>query len=178
MKLKKIYHSWMISYLIIICVAFFCSTGIYLGIGAVVKQEVNRSNTVILENVRLSTDSYINDMQKMAMDIRNNSLVNTLYNNELNETEFSYLSTQIQKELSRYQMMNTNIDTIYLYLKERDYVIATNRSVDADTMYDVAYKNTGITKEEWKSILFDNPKGGFRQLPAIADGEKNNSWRC
>ncbi|MCI9625447.1 MAG: helix-turn-helix domain-containing protein [Clostridia bacterium] len=172
MKLKKIYHSWMISYLIIICVAFFCSTGIYLMIGAVVKQEVNRSNTVILENVRLSTDTYINDMQKMAMDIRNNSLVNTIYNNELNETEFSYLSTQIQKELSRYQTMNTNIDTIYLYLKERDYVIATNRSVDADTMYDVAYKNTGITKEEWKSILFDHPKSGFRQLPAIADGEK------
>ncbi len=171
MKLKKIYHSWLISYLIIICVAFFCSTGIYLMIGTVVKQEVNRSNTVILENVRLSTDTYINDMQKMVMDIRNNSLLNTLYNSELDETEFSYLSTQIQKELSRYQAMNTNIDTIYLYLKERDYVIATNRSVDADTMYDVAYKDTGIEKEEWKSILFDNQKGGFRQLPVFTDGE-------
>lgn len=171
MKLKKIYHSWMISYLIIICVAFFCSTGIYLTIGTVVKQEVDRSNTVILENVRLSTDAYINDMQKMVMDIRNNSLLNTLYSSELDETEFSYLSTQIQKELSRYQAMNTNIDTIYLYLKERDYVIATNRSVDADTMYDVAYKNTGITKEEWKNTLFDSHKSSFRQLPVFVDGK-------
>ena len=74
MKMKKIYHSWMASYLIIICVAFLCSVGIYLIIGEVVKQEVDRSNAVILENVRLSTDTYINDMQKIATDIRNNPL--------------------------------------------------------------------------------------------------------
>lgn len=171
MKMKKIYHSWMASYLIIICVAFLCSVGIYLIIGEVVKQEVDRSNAVILENVRLSTDTYINDMQKIATDIRNNPLFEEVYHGELGENDFVYACTQIQKALSHYQAVNTNIDSIYFYLKDRDYVISTSRAVDAEIMYDIDYKDTGLTMEEWKQILVGNSRSVFRQMP-IASGNE------
>ncbi len=170
MKRKKIYHSWLASYLIIICVAFLCSISIYLIIGEVVKQEVDRSNAVILENVRLSTDSYINDMQKIATDIRDNPLFEAVYLDKLEENDFVYASVQLQKELSHYQAMNTDIASIYLYIKDRDYIISGNRAVPADIMYEIDYKNTGITLEEWKQLLSDSSRSVFRQLTSASGG--------
>lgn len=172
MKAKKTYKAWLASYLLIICVAFFCSIGIYLMVGNVVKKEVDRSNAVILENVKLSMDGCINDMQKIALDLGDNDMVASVCKPDLSDSDFEILSLQVQNELAHYQNINTNITNLYVYIDKKDYVISSFRSTDTDIAYDIMYKKTGITKSEWKHILLDDNRSAFCEMMASDEGGK------
>ncbi len=166
-KNMKTYRTWLASYLLIICVAFLCSTLIYTVIGNVVKREVDRSNAVILDNVQLSTDAYINDMQKISLKLGNNEKLGLACSKDIDDNYFSYLSLVIRKEFSQYQNLNTGITNIYFYIKQKDYVISPVRSTRADVAFEIMYKDTGITFEEWKEKLFENSKSFFCEMPAL-----------
>lgn len=173
MKLKQrsVFVKWLLSYLLILILMICCSISIYIYSYSTVKSQSVRINQMLLEKLGLEADNHLADIRGI--------LENLILSREVQKVTAAVQTGARQQEdlLDLHRLIlsqlasNKTISDIFIYLNNTDSVISTNGHMSSRQFYDLYYRDSGNSYEDFCSLMADKWK--WEVLPLInTQGEK------
>lgn len=158
---KSIVFRWLLSYFVLIAV-FMLSMGISMGYYYhTFKNETMRTNEYIMNVAAEEFDSIFSRAGVIIHGSTDESMrrliVNDLNNNENEE----YVYSLIKQSLSMLVGNNHDFELCFMYLEDHDVIIGTSSVMDSKLFYDVYFKKTGISYEDWKKTISSDTHNSF-----------------
>lgn len=174
-KKQSIIFTWLIYYILILMVPVCITAITYFKTSEIIDKEINDSNKLLLKRVQQQMDTILNDAERLSFEITFNSHIENLLINIRNSNKNipPYDIYEIVQDLRAYKIPNNSIDEYYIYFDKIDLFISSNTSNDSKSFYDIYFSDTGVTYEQWSSLLKGTYNGEFAILNkknSVAEG--------
>lgn len=138
----------LLSFLCILLIPVVIGALLYKTMEQALINNANSSNQALLEQVRLSIDSRINEVDQLAVQVGLNPTLQLLLFNEPNIDEYTYI--ELIKGLKRYRNLSPFVDDYYVYLKESGHVVTTSIKTDSFNFYN--YIHNYLLRDEGQIV--------------------------
>lgn len=176
---NTVLYSWIISYLIILCLPFCISSILMQLLIQSVRQETQEAYRNELLNTQILLDEKLSEMSRMALEFSLNKEVDRLVSLSGLSAQEHYSFYLLQQRFQDYSISNHYISSIALYLPDLQTCI-TNKSCYTGTLFhDYCIEN--LPSEAYPEKSFQNtyyvlPDSGILyllSLPLIANSPDN-----
>lgn len=147
---KSVWVSLLVSYTLILFVSVIVIGFVYLKTEKITQHEINRTNSILLKQVQQTLDSQVQFVKNMSYQIaRKNSIQGLVYAKQPLQNRHRYNIMQTVNDLSLLQISNNVVESFYIYFKNLGICIGPGVVYDPELVFDLHYKNHGMTYEEW-----------------------------
>lgn len=151
---RKLFFSWLVSYLVILLIAAFVSSIVYYRVVGEIDNELKRGNSFFLGKIQKSGDSRLNDIRYVSMVVAMDSRIASLASVRGPFTaQHQETIMRARDFLSVVRSSNSFIDQIYVYFKNTDTVVGSSSHVDSEMAYNLYHLGGQLTYDEWKNIV-------------------------
>ncbi|MBW7452778.1 helix-turn-helix domain-containing protein [Paenibacillus sepulcri] len=163
----------LISYICFLVFPVVIGGVLYSRVEKAMVDQANRSNLAMLEQLRLSMDSSVKEVDQLSQQIALNPKMDLLLNNDLaDESSYKYIEF-ISDYLNRYRSFSGQfIEDYYVFFKGSDTILKPGVRTDSRTFYNSYYSYKDMNYESWrKEVLESNHNRDY--LPSqtlIQDG--------
>lgn len=146
------------SYITIVFVLMAFAVSVIAVYDSEMKKTTSSFNNYILTNVVSSFEDGIWSMKNFQKQLLLNEYLQQVVASETKDY-FALDSTwSLLEDLKAYADYDDKIDLFFVYLKRTDQILFQNGIVDAELFYNAYFAETGITFEDWKTLIA-NEKG-------------------
>ncbi|WP_094551168.1 helix-turn-helix domain-containing protein [Petroclostridium xylanilyticum] len=172
----KLLMHFVLSYICILLLPLFVGLQSYQVALSIVKEDIRKSNLSMLNQTKEIVDHQLQQVETLSMQIATNSRINALLNlkQPLNHSAYYDFSVAI-RDLSRYMINRDFISSVYIYLKNTNYVVTHETLYPGDIYYDSVLKYNKNEYEKWKEILTNRYYIGEYIPDTLVDSETNDS---
>lgn len=161
---QKVLISILVSYIVILIV----SVGSWIVMMKWVRTEMEDQNEVnytkVLEILANSVDKELQIVERRALGITLSAETKSMIASFTGNGKDILQVKKVMDNLAT-GMKNQNVmSNCYLYILDRDYVVAYNTTANADTYYRTYIKNVGISFENWIDFIRGISKNGYCEL--------------
>jgi len=126
-----------ISYLSVLLFPIFIFTYSYIENYQILKNEINNSNIILLEQIKDSIDSYISDFNKICLNLQVNKSVQLIsYDEGTLDLRDHYTLYELKQALASYKVANIAISDILIYFKKTNVVVNTRTTYNTGLLPD------------------------------------------
>ena len=173
---KKVFISWALSYAFVAILPILIGSIVYIEAVKTVKDEVNKVNSMSLQQLRSVLDGKFEELSRTLSNIALSQDVQTLMYNEDPLTPKEILTIrEVQKDLTKFKLSNGYIDEIYIYVNNNDFIFSSSYKFNSDDIasicgrefllgYDELYDI--FNKKNFKTIRLLGESGGNSQGPS------------
>ncbi|MCZ8520355.1 MULTISPECIES: helix-turn-helix domain-containing protein [Paenibacillus] len=151
---QSVVVTWLLSYLSVLLVPVMVSGVLYAATWHVVESEVNRANESMLRQLEQAIDNNLNGIERLSVEMALSRRLAAFMNAEQPLTDDDhYQLMQIAADLRSYKVANDFIDEVYVYYKNSDTVLASNRRLDGRGLFGLLHGKDTASYEQWKALL-------------------------
>ncbi len=151
---KSVWKKWLISYFIILLVPVIVGWGIYVSIEDIVQNEVNRTNSHLLLQIKSELDGVLADTERLNRELGYDfNVKDVLRMGEEIPDRSRYTILQLQKSLLNSQKASDNFEDIFLYFKSSDLVVSSSNALRSKEFYDTYFSDADMY-DEWMEMLW------------------------
>ncbi|MWV43118.1 helix-turn-helix domain-containing protein [Paenibacillus sp. HJL G12] len=151
-NLRSVWITMLISNLVLLLIPVSMGAFLYTKVEESLENGANRSNQAMLEQLKLSLDSKLNEVDKLAQQIIFDPKLEYLL--KLNEDQNSpdrYKFIEFMRDtLSRPGNITNFIMDYYVYFRNSDLVLKSGLLTDSRKFYDMYYSYQGMSYEQWR----------------------------
>lgn len=137
MRLKKsIFLTWSISYIIMLILPVIAGWVLYAYTLGVVREEVTRSNRIVVQNMQKNTDNMLYEVDRLNTQIGMNPRIGALSAADVPMTNYGlYDVKEVIRDLKVYQTANNYVKSFFIYLQAPDYIITPSVGRDSSDYF-------------------------------------------
>ena len=176
----SVLKSFFLSYLLILMVPIFFGAAIYLQAEKIIEDEINNSNTVMLEQSRQALDVALEDMNRLISQITINKRFRALIGIEKRDlTNVDYYNVfQSVSDYQYYKVFTSYMEDYVLYLNKIDKVLSGQGLLDPNIYFHGSWMNSsyydGMSYEQWLEMMKGRYSGKFVKLN-VSGGLQNEA---
>jgi AraC-like DNA-binding protein len=167
--------SFFLSYVMILSVPILFGVSVYIQAEKIIENEINKSNTAILEQSRQALDVGLGDIERLISQITLNNKFRLLMGIEgrgLTNQDY-YDVYRAVRDYLYYKAFTGYMDDYFIYLNKIDKILCSSGLLDRRLYFDSCWANTlsynGITFESWSEIIMGKYSGKYVKLGKTGD---------
>ncbi|MBU5344500.1 helix-turn-helix domain-containing protein [Paenibacillus lautus] len=151
----RVLKTMIVSYMLILLLPMTVGLFLYGRVENVMENNAERSNSAMLEQLRLSVDSKLKEVDILAKQIMFNSKLTYLLNLDRHDQGGAYRQVEFVRDyLNRYQSFVSGfVRDYYVHLQAGDVILKPGLRTDARTFYDKYYRFEHMDFETWKRTM-------------------------
>ena len=124
---RSVFITWLLSYIVVLVIPLALSISVFLVTNRSIETEVDRSNNVLLEQVRLEIDNQLRDIVRLGSQIALDSELRSLVLSSPPLTPNQrYTIVELTKEFGILSSISSFIDSFYVYIPALEAGIGPN----------------------------------------------------
>jgi two-component system, response regulator YesN len=169
--------TWVASYILMFILPIIISGVMYYRVENIVRNEVNRANDFLLNEMQNYMDSLISDIENMAVEIAYNVNIRPLLRlGKMPSIENQYKILEAVKAMKAYNnIRNKSYGKYYIYLKESDTIIDDISSYEPMQYYNLNCEKDYYSYDEWYSMVTGVYKSDYINLSNKKNAEENKN---
>lgn len=153
-RTSRVFKTFLISYIAILLLPMLIGSIAYQQAGKMLEEEAVRSNSAMLEQLRLVLDSRLKEIDQLADQMAlDNNIRQYIYANEALDPVYTYNVSQMVKQLSVYKNVNEFVDDFYIYFPSSNTILTPTSKYDPESFYRNVYSYKNIDYKEWKEHI-------------------------
>lgn len=160
---RRLFFSWLYSYLLIILISLLISSVAYIQSINVIKTEIDESYLAMLKQLRQTVDAKLSDIEKIKTTIMLDKNINSQSGNPIYHLSLYYGINTIKA----CEIANSHISDIFIYYPNRNIVASGNGTCEADEYFNIYYPGKIKDMQEWKSFLKDKHVKEFCPMSSL-----------
>lgn len=173
MRMRSILVSWTISYLVILLIPILISILIFFQSRHILESEVNRSNMALLNQVEQVIDGQINDVRRIGMQMSiDTKLASFLYNANDRDQKWQLSALDFIRNFGMIRVSNGFIRDFYIYIPHANKGLTSGSVMDAELLYSIYHKDTGLSEQEWRQLLEQPHSGDFLKTKVLENNRQ------
>ena len=176
-KRNSVFLRFLISYILILAMPLLTGSVLYQHTLQLLKNEVVKSNMILLEETKEIVDQRLDEINKMAMQLAlNTNVKNLVYSSDPIKDSEIYKILDVEQEMLPYALTNTFISDFYIYVKSSNILVSPSTAYSRlPQQYDYFFKYAQMTYDEWHSQILN--KRWTRELFPSATTENYNGTK-
>ena len=172
LRKKSVFFSWLLSYFIIISICLSVSSFIYFQAAHIVEEDTNRSNIALIRQVGSSIDGRLGDIQNLSYLITSNAdLQNLSYiDHPLDSIGWDY-ERQVVNNFRSLRGAVSFAESFYVRFSAFRAIPSSDGSCSGDLLYDMYFKGTELTLDQWEGMQTKTYTGDFTPIYAKTRSE-------
>ncbi len=156
-SLSRVLSAMIVSNLILLLIPVTMGLFLYTKVQDVLEGNAKRSNSAMLEQLRLSVDNKLKEMDILAKQIAFNPKLATLLSSSGTTDEESYRQVEFVRDyLNRYQSFASGfMKDFYIHLQAGDLILKPGMRTDARTFYEKYYSYETMDYETWHTNVLE-----------------------
>lgn len=164
--------SWLLSYLIIAFIPVMMGGFVYVKSVETIRHEVNRMEYMSLQQLKSILDSKYEELNQTLCSIMQNRDLKLLMSSEKPSEPKDILKIKnVQKDLSKFILSNSNIAEIYVYLNNGNVIFTSAYKYNGQDIKDICQKELFLSYDEFLRIVNSKNYKYFRILKSSNTGE-------
>ncbi|MDX8045541.1 AraC family transcriptional regulator [Gracilibacillus sp. S3-1-1] len=162
------------SYLIVLLIPVIIGIVLFNRIESSMIENAHKSNTAMLEQVRIVLDNRFEEVEQLSLQISLNQKLNHLMTTQRKASNYEYID--FIKELRQYRTVSTNIDDFYVYFSQSDVLLSPRMKTDSKLFFNhiKQYKDSSYNEVMTNKMSGFHSKEYFPSEKVIMiSGEKN-----
>jgi two-component system, response regulator YesN len=171
---KTVFVKLLISYLVVLLLPAIIGILLFNRVESIMVENANKSNTTMLEQVRLVLDNRFKEAEQLSLQISLNQRLNHLITTQQTASNYEYID--FIKELKKYQTVSTHIDDYYVYFSQSDVLLSSTMKTNSSLFFNHIKKYENSTYEQ----VMSSKMSGFHlrdyfpsETVTIDSGEEN-----
>ncbi|MBT2758092.1 AraC family transcriptional regulator [Mesobacillus foraminis] len=152
---KTVFVKFLVSYLVVLLLPVIIGILLFNRVESVMIENAKKSNTVMLEQVRLVSDNRFKEVEQLSLKISLNQRLNHLMTTQQKVSTFEYID--FIKELKKYKPVSTHIDDFYVYFSQSDVLLSPTMKTNSSLFFNHIKRYENSTYEE----IMSNKMSGF-----------------
>ncbi|PYI51522.1 helix-turn-helix domain-containing protein [Paenibacillus flagellatus] len=159
---SRVLNAMIVSNMLILLLPMAMGLFLYVWVEKVMEHNAERSNSAMLEQLRLSVDNKLKEVDILAKQVAFNPKLNFLLNTEGDDRTESYRQVEFVRDyLNRYQSFVSGfVKDFYVHVQTGDVILKPGLRTDARTFYDKYYKYRDMDYEAWRQSVLS----GYRNM--------------
>lgn len=154
---NKVFLSWMASYAFILIIPILFASIAYSVSISTIKNEVVKSNSASLGQLKFILDGKFDEINKLGNDISmNQSLKNLLYSSQTHDIDDILYIKNIQNDLSKSKILNNFIDDIYIYINNNNYIFSGSNKYGQDEFEYISDRFFAMNLNDFSNLISTN----------------------
>lgn len=171
-KNASVFTRWFFSYLLMLGLVLIASFGLYFFAYNIIDEQGEQVNRTMLEKVQTEIDGYIINANNVVTSLMIDSNVQKLGRiREPFELRDRALLYEIYKDITNIKLSGRNFSHLFIYFPYAGSMISDNGHVEAELFYELYYKNSNMSYDEFCYLLKQNWNGEIITL-TNSKGEK------
>lgn len=166
---RSVAFRWIVSYAVILCIPVILSVIIYSQTRDIVKYEIERASSAMLQQVRYIVDGELLQTESLAAQLAIHPDVRKLLSSPTEENAYNIY--MMKQELSKLLSTNDFIKGIYLYSKPLQSVLSSETYLEERIFYEIKYQTKSFAYEDWLAWMNRPQSGEYVLLPVEHQGE-------
>ncbi|WP_339320932.1 helix-turn-helix domain-containing protein [Paenibacillus sp. FSL W8-0194] len=154
-NLRSVWMTMLISNLVLLLIPVSMGAFLYTKVEASLENGANRSNKAMLEQLKLSLDGKLNEVEKLAQQIIFDPKLEYLLKlsgDPSSPDRYKFIEF-MQNTMSRPGNITNFILDYYVYFENSDLVLKSGLMTDSRKFYDMYYSYQGISYEQWREEM-------------------------
>ena len=162
-KQRKVFYSFLISYILVICIPIMIGGGTYALFMHNFKKEVETINAGILKQLQIRLDEQLNSVEKVTQTVSINPYVMRLLNaTQPIPTAMNYSIKEIISEISNSKAVNASlIEDYYIYFQKPQIILTASSKFSPEVFHSFGYNYLNLGYDDWKSEILDSENSTF-----------------
>ncbi len=160
---RNLILSWLLSYVLILCIPITISLAFYQNAYSVIKGEIMRANVGLLKQVQQDVDGRLQEIRQLSTQLTFHAEEQGMmyWEQPLTDTQ-RYMIAKTQQTFRTYAASGSFIDSFQLYLQRAGYVL-TNSSAYSDVVqfHEQTYGDAGMSLDAWQAVMNTRYTGQF-----------------
>ncbi|EHQ64422.1 AraC family transcriptional regulator [Paenibacillus dendritiformis C454] len=156
-SLSRVLTAMIVSNLCLLLIPVTMGLFLYTMVEDVLENNARRSNSAMLEQLRLSMDHKLKELDILAKQVAFNPKLTALLSSSGTASEESYKQVEFVRDyLNRYQSFASGfVKDFYVHLQAGDLILKPGLRTDATTFYEKYYAYAEMDAEAWRSGMLD-----------------------
>lgn len=151
---KSVFFTWLVSYILILLIPIAISGMVYIEADKIVVDEINRTNSALLSQLRQLMDNRLEDIEMLGLQVALNTKTQGLmYKRGSLQPYQHYTVAKLSEDFKLYKIANSFINRFYVYFDNIDYVLSDQTATNSSLMYNLIMNGGNVSYEQWISIL-------------------------
>lgn len=164
-KKKSVARAMLLSYIAVILICMSVIVLISMQYERVLREETENMSRYLFSGVSQSVREVLLDIRELNEQLISNSDIRFVVNNQQDANYWQYENTVSGIErLKNYIGNKKNVDLVFVYLKMSDEVLSQHGILNSEMFYDLYFKGSGISYEDWLSTLRLNERETYLTL--------------
>ena len=160
----KVLMSILVSYIVILIVSVGCWIVMMKWIRAEMEEQNEVNYTKVLEILANSMDKELQIVDRQALGITLSGETKSMLASFAGNGKDILQVKKVMDNLAA-GMKNQNVmSNCYLYILNRDYVVAYNTTANADIYFQTYIQNTGVSFQDWTEFIYGISRNGYCEL--------------
>ena len=160
----KVLMSILVSYIVILIVSVGCWIVMMKWIRAEMEEQNEVNYTKVLEILANSMDKELQIVDRQALGITLSGETKSMLASFAGNGKDILQVKKVMDNLAA-GMKNQNVmSSCYLYILNRDYVVAYNTTANADIYFQTYIQNTGVSFQDWTEFIYGISRNGYCEL--------------
>jgi len=170
---RSVAFRWIVSYAVILCIPVILSVIIYGQTRGIVKYEIERASSAMLQQVRYIMDGELLQTESLAAQLAIHPDVRRLLTSSTEESAYNIY--KMKQELSKLLSTNDFIQNIYLYSKPLQSVLSNETYLKERVFYEIKHQTHSFTYEDWLALVNQHQSGEYVLIPVENQGRIANT---
>lgn len=168
-SLSRVFTAMIVSNLILLLIPVSMGLFLYTKVEDVLEGNARRQNTAMLEQLRLSLDNKLKEMDILAKQLAFNPKLATLLSYSGTPEDEAYKQVEfVRNDLNRYQSFASGfVKDFYVYLQANDLILKPGVRTDTETFYNKYYQYENASYHEWQEVLGSYHNLSFQPSAAL-----------
>uniref|UniRef100_UPI00117EA34E AraC family transcriptional regulator n=1 Tax=Paenibacillus sp. FSL H8-0548 TaxID=1920422 RepID=UPI00117EA34E len=159
----------ILSYAVILCIPVILSVIIYGQTRGIVKYEIERASSAMLQQVRYIVDGELLQTESLAAQLAIHSDVRRLLASDAKVNAYNIYG--MKQELNKLLSVNDFIKEIYLYSKPLQSVLSSETYLKEQSFYEIKHQTHNFAYEDWLELINRYQTGEYVLLPLENQGK-------
>lgn len=167
-KNRSVLVNWSLSYISILLIPVIISMAVYISSENILKTEITRTNSQLLNQVKNAIDNRLKDIERTALQMSFNQNVKSIPSHT---THFDKIANynSIIRELRVYKLSNSFVDNFYIYIRENECAVSGSSYLPEKFFVSNTGGYKGINEIQWQQTVLQNDMTEFIPLLSIDD---------
>lgn len=162
---RSMVFSWFMSYILILLITFLLNLYAYTKIEEHLLQQIDTSNMELLQNRKQSIDSLQSIINNLAVQLAYDETVQEMLSETALTEKYKYDLLTVRNKIESWRYSNVEIDDIYIYFRNTDYIVGTKTNTRSERYYQAYYAEKEMSYETYLENLNRKSQGAFVQMP-------------
>ncbi len=165
---KRISIIWFISYLFMLLLVILLNLRTYFLLEKNLTRQNEKYSVEILNNKKQYFDNLQSSISSLTINLSMDSLIADLTKYEKEQTpEQKFSLVHASQELSAFRGMVLNVENIYIYFPNMDYIVGMKSNNSPEGFYKAYYTGNKLNYKTWYTILNEKNSGQFVVNPKV-----------